>query len=141
MDEVSRDLIILDGGADLNLEDSEGDGLLLPFGFPEKTIHLDSEDLVGKGVEISLLTPWLDFPNDEGLGDGAGLLDLSLVGLGSLALCLHGSGGSGISLGILSEGIELILFGGSSGLRGGLLTFGGFASLTLQQKKCSRLTS
>ena len=141
LDEISGDLVVFDGGTDLDLEDSESNGLLLPLSFPEKTIHLDSKNLVSESVKISLLTPWLDFPNDKGLGDGAGLLDLSLVGLGSLALCLHGSGGSGISLGILSEGIELILFGGSSGLRGGLLTFGGFASLTLQQKKCSRLTS
>ena len=119
LNEIGGDLIILDGGTDLDLEDSESDGLLLPFGFPEKTIHGDSKNLVSESVKIGLLTPWLDFPNDKGLGDGAGLLDLSLVSLGGLALCLHGSSGGGIGLGVLSEGIELVLLSGS--LRGFLL--------------------
>ena len=114
LDQVSGDLIVLDGGADDDLEDAVGDRLLLPLGLPHEAVHLDAEDLVGEGLEISVLTPWLDFPDDEGLGNRGSLLLLGLVGV---SLCLHLSGSSGLSLRIsIEQVIKLILSGSSSSL-------------------------
>ena len=46
LDEVCRNLIIFHGGSNLNLEDAVGDGLLLPLGLPEQTVHFNTEDLL-----------------------------------------------------------------------------------------------
>ena len=114
LDQVSGDLIVLDGGANDDLEDAVGNRLLLPLGLPHEAVHLDAEDLVGEGLEISVLTPWLDFPDDEGLGNRGSLL---LLGLVSVSLCLHLSGSSGLSLRIsIEQVIKLILSGSSSSL-------------------------
>merc|ERR1719362_574442 len=123
LDKISGDLIIFDGGTNLNLEDTVSDGLLLPLGLPEKTVHLDAEDLVGKSLKVSLLTPWLDIPNDERLGNRGGLL---LLRLGLLSLLLHGlgSGSTAIATIITEEIIQIVLLSswGSSLL---LLLLGG----------------
>ena len=108
---ICRNLIVLDGGANLDLEDTEGNRLLLPLSFPEETVHLDAENLVSKGVEISLLTPWLHIPDKEGLGDGGGLL---LLVLGLFSLLLEGLGGSGIVIAI-EEIVEIFIRGGGLG--------------------------
>ena len=108
---ICRDLIILDGGANLDLEDTEGNRLFLPLSFPEETVHLDAENLVSKSGEISLLTPWLHIPDKEGLGDGGGLL---LLVLGLFSLLLEGLGGSGIVIAI-EEIVEIFVGGGGLG--------------------------
>ena len=112
---ICRDLIVLDGGANLDLEDTEGNRLFLPLSFPEEAVHLDAENLVSKGVEISLLTPWLHIPDKEGLGNGSGLL---LLVLGLFSLLLEGLGGSGIVIAV-EKIIEIFISGG--GRLGGLL--------------------
>ena len=48
LNKIRRDLIILDCGTDLDLEDSVGDGLLLPLSLPEQTVHFNAKDLLGK---------------------------------------------------------------------------------------------
>merc|ERR1719469_514306 len=111
LNNISRDLRILNSGTNLNLEDSVGNGFLFPLGLPGKTIHIDSENLVSKSIKIGFLTPWLDFPNDERLGRGRSLLRLCCLGISFLFL--HGLSGSGISLGILREGIKLLLLSSS----------------------------
>merc|ERR1740139_1674373 len=113
LNNISRDLRILNRGTNLNLEDSVSNGFLFPLGLPGKTIHIDSENLVSKSIKIGFLTPWLDFPNDERLGRGRSLLRLGCLGISFLFL--HGLGGSGISLRIFCQRIELFLFCSWSG--------------------------
>ena len=117
LDQVSGDLIVLDGGADDDLEDAVGDGLLLPLGLPHETVHLDTEDFVSEDLEVGILTPWLDLPNNERLGNGSGLL-LLVFGLRSLLLESLSGGGSLLWV-LIGEWVEVILLSGSSG--GGLL--------------------
>ena len=85
------------------------------------SIHIDSENLVSESLQIGVLTPWLDFPNDERLGRGRSLLRLGCLGISFLFL--HGLGGSGISLRIFCKRIELFLFCSCS--------WSGFGSLCL----------
>ena len=114
---IGGDLVILDGGSDDDLEDTVGDWLLLPLGLPVKTVHLNSNDLVGESLEVGVLTPWLDLPNNERLGNGSGLL-LLVFGLRSLLLESLSGGGSLLWV-LIGEWVEVILLSGSSG--GGLL--------------------
>ena len=115
LNKISRDLVIFDRGSDLDLEDSVGNGLLLPLSLPEETVHLNSENLLCESFEVGLLTPWLDFPDDERLGNGCGLL---LLGFCFFSLLLQGLGGSGVSLGIITKEVHFVLLrsSGSSGL-------------------------
>ena len=62
--EIRRNLLIFYSCTDDNLVNAISDWLLLPLSLPEETIHLDSKDLLSKGFKISILTPWLDFPDD-----------------------------------------------------------------------------
>ena len=117
LNKIRRDLIILDCGTDLDLEDSVGDGLLLPLSLPEETVHFNSEDLLCKCLEVGIFTPWLDLPDDKRLGNRCSLLLLSLCFLG---LLLHGFGSSGVSLGVITKEVHFVFLGGcgcgSSGL-------------------------
>ena len=117
-DGVGGDLVVLDGGADDDLEDAVGDGLLLPLGLPHEAVHLDAEDLVGEGLEIGLFAPRLDLPNDEGLGNRSGLL---LLSVGLLTLLLEGGSGLSGSIIVATVAEEVVLIdvvlSRSSGLR------------------------
>ena len=116
--EIGWALSIFDGGTNLDLENTESNGFLLPLGLPEKTIDLDSEDLVGKSLQVGLLTPGFDIPDDKGLGNGSGL---DLLGLSSISLSLHGCRCGGcLSWVLFSEKVHLVLFSGGSGLGFGL---------------------
>ena len=117
LNKISRDLFIFDRGSDLDLEDSVGNGLLLPLSLPEETVHLNSENLLSESFEVGVLAPWLNFPDDERLGNWCGLL---LLGLCFFSLLLQGFGGSGVSFGIITKEVHFVLFGssGSSGLSG-----------------------
>ena len=106
---ISGDLIILYSSSDNNLENTIGDRFFLPLSLPEETVHLDAEDLVGKGLEVGILTPWLDFPDDERFGNGGRLLTL----LGCSSLCLNSFSGGGIGFSVFCKWIEIILFRGS----------------------------
>lgn len=128
LDDISGDLVILDNGSHDELEDTVSNGLLLVLSLPDETLHGDTEDHSGELVEVSLLTPWLDFPKEDGLGDGGGLL-LLVLGLGLFGL--DGSSSGGISLGILSEGVEFFLLGGGGGGSGNRLLLFLLASLLL----------
>ena len=88
---IGGDEIVVDSGTDDELEDSEGNGFLLVLGLPEETGLFDSKDILGESIEISVFTPWLDFPDDDGLGDGTLLLGGILGGKG---LGLESSGSS-----------------------------------------------
>ena len=112
LDKISGDLIILDSGANDDLEDTVGNGFLLPLGLPEKTVHGDADDLVSEHLQVGLLAPWLHFPNDERLGNGSSLF---LLLLSLLILFLEGLGGSGSLLRVLlSEWVEVVVVGGGS---------------------------
>jgi len=54
---ISRDQVIVDGGSDDKLEDTEGNRGLLVFGLPVESSLLvfDSEDSLGEGVEVGLV--------------------------------------------------------------------------------------
>jgi len=78
---VGGDLVVLDGGTDDDLEDTVSDGFLLVLGLPEEAVHLDGKDHLCHLVDVGLLTPGLDFPDDDGLGN-SGLLAVRLGGLG-----------------------------------------------------------
>ena len=128
MDEICGDLLILYSGSNLDLENTVGDRLLLPLSLPVKTVHLDGNDLVSKGVQVSVLTPRLDLPDDEGLGDGRGLLLLGFVGI-SLSLHLGSSGSLSLGIGV-EEVVELVFGGGGLGSRLlGLLLLSALATL------------
>jgi len=43
---ICGDLLVFDCCANLDLEDSVGNGLLLPLSFPRETVHLNRENLV-----------------------------------------------------------------------------------------------
>jgi len=106
---VSGDLVVLDGGTDDDLEDTVGNGFLLPLGLPPETVHLDLEDLVSELLKIGVLTPGLDFPNDDRLGDDGGLA-VRLGGLGDLLEAgLLGLLGLLVLLVLARKRIELIL--------------------------------
>ena len=102
---IRGDLVILHSCPDDDLENAIGDWLLLPLGLPVETVHLDSENLVGKGLEVGILTPWLDFPDDEGFGNRRWLLAL----LGCSSLCLNSISSGSISFRILRKWIEIVL--------------------------------
>ena len=126
LDIIGGYLLVLDSGADLDLEDAISNGLLLPLGLPHQAVHLDGEDLVSEDLQVGFLTPRLNLPDDERLGDGGSLLRL---GLTSSGLGLKGFCSSGISLGIgIKKIIELFLSSSrlSSSLR--LLLLASFAS-------------
>jgi len=96
---ISGDLGILDGGTDDDLEDTVSDGLLLELGLPDETVHLDVlHDVLCDLIEISVSIVRLDLPDDEGLGDGSGLLSL----LGGISL-------DGISLLLKVSGVSCIM--------------------------------
>lgn len=123
LNDIGGDLVVLDDGSHDELEDTEGDGLLLVLSLPDEAVHGDSENHLGELVEVGLLIPWLDFPKDDGLGDGSSLL---LLGGSLLTLLLESLSSGGVSLGILSEWVEIIIVG-SGGL---LLLLLGFATLS-----------
>ena len=110
--DVSGHFIIFDCRTNYDLENTVGDGLLLPFSLPVKTVHLDAENPICEGLKIGVLTPWLDLPDDEGLGDGGRLLAL----LGCSSLLLNSLSSGCISLTILREWIEIVLFSSCCGL-------------------------
>jgi len=89
---VSADLGVLDNATNHNLVHTVGDGLLLILSLPEETVHGDGDDLFGEGVEIGLSFVGLDLPDDERLGNRAGLWFCGLCGL--LLLGLKSSLGS-----------------------------------------------
>ncbi len=89
---VSADLGVLDNATNHNLVHTVGDGLLLILSLPEETVHGDADDLFGEGVEIGLSFVGLDLPDDERLGNRAGLWFCGLGGL--LLLGLKSSLGS-----------------------------------------------
>ena len=127
--EIRADFIILHGRTNLNLEDAVGDWLLLPLGLPAQAVHLDGDDLVCEGIQVGILTPWLDFPDNQGLGNRSGLL---LLGLGLLLLLLHSLSSGGISVRIFRKWIEFVLFSGSGSSWLGSLFLGcGFTTLAL----------
>jgi len=108
-DVVDGDLLVLAREANDQLEDAEGNGLLLVLSLPEETLFLGdiAEDLLGKIIQISIAIERLHFKHDERHGNHnlLGLLDNDL-GLGSL-----------LGLVIVTEEIvEIIigLLGGSS---------------------------
>jgi len=68
-DAVSGNLKIFNDGADNKLTNTICNGLLLVFGQPDETVIRNGEDLRGKGIEVGIFTPRLDFPHDNGLGD------------------------------------------------------------------------
>ena len=110
LDKVCRNFIIFHSGSDLNLEDTVCDGLLLPFGLPEETIHFNAKDLVSKYLKISVFSPWLNLPDNQGFGDWGSLLLLCLGFFGFLLQCC---GRGGVSLGIIAkEIIHLVISGG-----------------------------
>lgn len=88
---VSGDLLVLDDGTDDDLLNTVGDGELLVLGLPEETVHLNADDLLSELVKVGLSVVGLHFEDDEGLGDGLGLVGLCLVGLLSLLKSLLGS--------------------------------------------------
>ena len=116
--EIRADFIVLHGRPNLNLEDAVGDWLLLPFGLPAQAIQLDGDDLVCEGIQVSILTPWLDFPDDKGLGHRSGLL---LFALGLLSLLLHSLCSGSISFRIFCKWIKLIFSRRSGGCLGSCL--------------------
>ena len=85
---VSADLGVLDNATNHNLVHTVGDGLLLILSLPEETVHGDGDDLFGEGVEIGLSFVGLDLPDDERLGNRAGLWFCGLGGLLLLGLLL-----------------------------------------------------
>ena len=114
LDIISGDLGVLNSGTDLDLEDTVGDGLLLPLSLPEETVHLDGKNFFSESIQVCFFTPWFNFPDDQRLGDGGSLL---LLRLSLLSLSFHGSGSrTVILLTIVSEWIEFIF--SSSGSRG-----------------------
>ena len=129
LDIIGGYLLVLDSGADLDLEDAVSNRLFLPLSLPHETVHLDGEDLISKDLQVGFLTPRLNLPDDERLGDGGSLLRL---GLTSSGLGLKGLGSSGISLGIgIEQVIELFLSGSGLGslLLGALTTFASLLGL------------
>lgn len=88
---VSGDFLVLNDATNDDLLDSVGNGELLVLGLPEETVHLDANDLLGELVEVGLGVVGLNLEDDEGLGDGLGLVSLGLVGLLSLLKSLLGS--------------------------------------------------
>ena len=121
--EIGGDLFILDDSADDNLEYTVGNGLLLVFSFPCKTIHCDLENLSGKGVQIGLLTPWLDFPNDDRFGDWSCFF---LGSISSLTLGLHGLSSGSVSSGVLCKWVEFFLSSSGGGFCSSSLGFASF---------------
>ena len=112
---ISGDLVILNDGTNLDLEDTVSNGLLLPFSLPGKTVHLDLEDLLSKNVEVSLGTEGLNIPDKDGLGNDnltGGLLSSNSLGSSCLVLELV-SGLNGIGFFIIrtEKIVALILFG------------------------------
>lgn len=88
---VGGDLLVLDDGTNDDLLDTVSDGELLVLGLPEETVHLNADDLLSELVKVGLSVVGLHFEDDEGLGDGLGLVGLCLVGLLSLLKSLLGS--------------------------------------------------
>ena len=88
---VSGDLLVLDDGTNDDLLNTVGDGKLLVLGLPEETVHFNADDLLSEIVKVGLSVVGLHFEDDEGLGDGLGLVGLCLVGLLSLLKSLLGS--------------------------------------------------
>ena len=65
LDQVSGDLIVLDGGADDDLEDAVGNRLLLPLSLPHQSVHLDAKDFISQHLKVSVFAPRLYFPDDK----------------------------------------------------------------------------
>ena len=85
LNEIGGDLFVFNDSANNDLVYTESNRFFLVFGFPGKTVHIDVKDLNGEGVQIGLITYWLDFPDDDRFGNR-----------GCLFLC----GGSGLALGL-----------------------------------------
>ena len=63
---IDGDLLVLQGEADDELEDTEGNGLLFVFRLPVKTFLSDLlEDFLGEVIQISLTIKWLHFEQHE----------------------------------------------------------------------------
>jgi hypothetical protein len=88
---VSGDLLVLDDGTNNDLLNTIGDGELLVLSLPEETVHLNANNLLGELIKVGLGVVGLHFEDDERLGDGLGLVGLSLVCLLSLLKSLLGS--------------------------------------------------
>jgi len=79
-DVISRDLLVFDSGTNNNLVDTISDGFFLVLSLPSETILLDLEDEFSHFVEIGFLTPWLNFPNNDGFSDGFGFVEFTSFG-------------------------------------------------------------
>jgi hypothetical protein len=62
---VNGDLFIFNDTANNKLVNSVGNGFLLVILFPDEAVHLNSENLLEKSVEIGFSFVWLDVEKDE----------------------------------------------------------------------------
>jgi len=123
LNEIGGDLFIFDDSADNDLENTVGNGLLLVFGFPCKTIHSDGKNLSGESIQISLLTPWLDFPNNDGFGNWGCLFLGSISGF---TFGLHGLSSGSVSSRVLCKWVEFFLSSSGGGFCSSSFGFASF---------------
>lgn len=124
---VERDLGILDDQVDLEHLDTVADGDELG-GTPDKSVLLNSSDLLLHGLHVRLVVPGLDLERDDRLGDLEGLAGGKLLGrLCGLGLLVLGdtlgldSLGLGVVLLVLTKEVNVVvvlLLGGRRGLVG-----------------------
>ena len=76
--QICRYFFIFHRGPDYYLEDAIGNRFFLPFSLPKQAVHLDAQYFVSQSVQVGILTPRFDLPNDETLCNWCRLLILLL---------------------------------------------------------------